>query len=206
MPTTEPQSLIPIRVERNASKLYVVGNGFDLWHAIASSYGGFRSFVKARDRKLFQTIEDYPPAGDDWADLEVALASIDIDSIVDDLGHFMASYGSDDWSDAGHHDFQCEVDGVVERLRVARGRYAARVLTADSPNPFPQMRPAAHAGRRSATDFAVLGCAMAHRPPMLAGRSPETTAAHRQAVHHAQSHPRRNLSSPRQCARSVHPW
>lgn len=125
MPMTEPQSLIPIGVERNASKLYVVGNGFDLWHGIASSYGGFRSFVKARDRKLFQTIEDYLPAGDDWADLEGALASIDIDSIVDDLCHFMASYGSDDWSDAGHHDFQYEVDGVVERLSVGLRKWFA---------------------------------------------------------------------------------
>lgn len=49
-------------------------------------------------------------------------------------------------------------------LHVARGRYAARVLTADSPHPFLKTRPAAQAGRRSATDFAAPGCAMAHLP------------------------------------------
>ena len=39
-----------------------------------------------------------------------------------------------------------------------------RVLTADIPNPFLKTRPGAEAGRRSATDFAAPGCAMAHRP------------------------------------------
>ena len=49
-------------------------------------------------------------------------------------------------------------------LRVARGRYAARVLAADNPNQFPKTRPAAQAGRRSATGFAARACAIKHRP------------------------------------------
>lgn len=97
-------------------KLYVIGNGFDLWHGITSGYDGFRSFVKARDNELFRTVEDYLPAGDEWAALESALASIDIESIIENLEYFMVPYGADDWSDAGHHDFQYEVEGVVARL------------------------------------------------------------------------------------------
>ncbi|OYY27149.1 MAG: hypothetical protein B7Y64_13285 [Acidovorax sp. 35-64-16] len=44
--------------------------------------------------------------------------SIDVDSIIKDLGDFMVSYAADDWSDAYHHDFQYEVERVVERLSV----------------------------------------------------------------------------------------
>lgn len=58
----------------------------------------------------------YLPAGDEWGDLELALASLDVDNIISDLEHFMPSYGADDWSDAGHHDFQYEVERVAECL------------------------------------------------------------------------------------------
>ena len=100
------------------SKLYVIGNGFDLWHGIPSSYGEFKSFVREHDRDLFDAVENYLPAGTDWSDLESALAAIDVDGIIEDLGHFMVSYAADDWSDAYHHDFQYEVERVVERLSV----------------------------------------------------------------------------------------
>lgn len=106
-------------------KLYVIGNGFDLWHGVASRYGDFRSFVKSQEHELFRTIEDYLSAGDEWSDLESALASIDVDCIVEDLEPFMVSYGADDWSDASHHDFQYEVDVVVKRLSFGlRKRFA----------------------------------------------------------------------------------
>lgn len=99
-------------------KLYVIGNGFDLWHGIPSSYKEFKSFVREHDRDLFDAVENYLPAEEDWSDLEFALASIDVDSIIEDLGHFMVSYAADDWSDAYHHDFQYEVERAVERLSV----------------------------------------------------------------------------------------
>ena len=97
-------------------KLYVIGNGFDLWHYIPSSYREFKSFVKERDRDLFDAVEIYLGAEEEWSDLESALASIDVDSVIEDLDHFMVSYAADDWSDAYHHDFQYEVERVVQRL------------------------------------------------------------------------------------------
>lgn len=98
------------------TKLYIVGNGFDLWHGIPSGYWNFKEYVRQRDRDVFSAVEDYLPAGDDWSSVESALAGIDVENIIDDLGHFMASYGDDDWSDSGHHDFQYEVEQVVGRL------------------------------------------------------------------------------------------
>jgi hypothetical protein len=97
-------------------RLYVIGNGFDLWHDIPSRFSDFKSYVSENDSRVFEEVETYLPAGDEWNQLEQALAEIDVDALIDNLGHFMASYGADDWSDSGHHDFQYEVDNCVERL------------------------------------------------------------------------------------------
>ena len=97
-------------------KLYIIGNGFDLWHGIPSSYRQFKEFVGAHDPDLLKAVEDYLSADEDWSDLESALAEIDVGSIIDDLEHFMMSFGADDWSDSGHHDFQYEIGRIVEYL------------------------------------------------------------------------------------------
>ncbi|MGE8374592.1 MAG: bacteriophage abortive infection AbiH family protein [Diaphorobacter nitroreducens] len=96
--------------------LYVIGNGFDLWHDIPSKFSDFKSYVSKNAPEVFEEVETYLPAGDEWNQLEQALAEMDVDALIDNLGHFMASYGADDWSDSGHHDFQYEVDNCVERL------------------------------------------------------------------------------------------
>lgn len=96
--------------------LYVIGNGFDLRHNIPSSLWHFKEFLLARDSDIYWDVEEYLPVDDDWCDLETALAYLDADMLINNLGHFMSSYGDEDWSDAGHHDFQYEVDQVVRRL------------------------------------------------------------------------------------------
>jgi hypothetical protein len=121
---------------RKPTKLYVIGNGFDLWHDIPSGYGHFKDHVRQHDRDVFDAVENYLPAGDDWSSLESALAEVDVDSIIDDLSHFMPSYNADDWSDAGHHDFQYEVEQVVERLSAElRARFGEWVRTLAIPTP-----------------------------------------------------------------------
>lgn len=99
-----------------SSKLYVIGNGFDLWHGIPSSLAEFKRYMQSADLDVYREVEEYLPVGEDWCDLEKALAELDTDMLTDNLGHFMASYGADDWSDSGHHDFQYEVGNVVKRL------------------------------------------------------------------------------------------
>lgn len=101
---------------RKPSKLYVIGNGFDLLHGIQSAYWNFKEYVRQRDREVFTAVEEYLPAGDDWSSLESALADIDVVNIIEELGQFMTPYGADDWRDSGHHDFQYEVEEVVGQL------------------------------------------------------------------------------------------
>lgn len=97
-------------------KLYVVGNGFDLWHGVLSRLSAFKQFVKAADQRVFDAVEEYLWTDDEWNDLESALARIDVGTLLDNLGHFMAPYGDADWSDSSHHDFQYEVQEVVKNL------------------------------------------------------------------------------------------
>lgn len=117
-------------------KLYVIGNGFDLWHDIPSSLARFKQYVQATDSDIYREVEDYLPTQDDWSDLERALADMDVDALIDNLGHFMSSYGADDWSDAGHHDFQYEVQNAVERLSTGlRMRFSEWIRTLPIPTP-----------------------------------------------------------------------
>lgn len=116
--------------------LYVIGNGFDLWHGIPSRYADFRKYLESADPEVFRAVQDYVPADENWSDLEESLANLDVDHIVDSLGHFMGWYGSDDWSDAGHHTFQYEVQLVVQRLsRELRSRFGDWIRTLVVPTP-----------------------------------------------------------------------
>lgn len=117
-------------------RLYVIGNGFDLWHGIPSSLTQFKRYVQATDRDVYREVEEYLPTQADWSDLELALANMDVDALIDNLGHFMASYGAEDWSDSGHHDFQYEVQNVTERLsRGMQQRFAEWIRKLPIPSP-----------------------------------------------------------------------
>ena len=116
--------------------LYVIGNGFDLWHGIPSSLAQFKQYVQATDRDVYREIEEYLPTQQVWSNLELALADMDVDTLIDNLGYFMGSYGTEDWSDSGHHDFQYEVQNVVDRLSNGlRQRFAEWVRKLPIPSP-----------------------------------------------------------------------
>ncbi|GAA4413012.1 hypothetical protein GCM10011450_24080 [Advenella faeciporci] len=119
------------------TKLYVIGNGFDLWHEIPSSYSQFKEYVKRHDHDIFDAVENYLPADEDWSYLESALADLDVYNIIDDFSYFMKPYGADDWSDASHHDFQYKVEQVVKRLSTElRALFGEWIRTLVIPTPY----------------------------------------------------------------------
>ncbi|WP_419236194.1 bacteriophage abortive infection AbiH family protein [Serratia fonticola] len=97
-------------------RLYIIGNGFDIRHGLPTGYRHFKSYVEERDKELYEAIEEYLPAGDEWNDLESALGEIDYDSILDKCEMYLVSYSAEDWSDAFHHDYQYEVDKITRLL------------------------------------------------------------------------------------------
>ncbi len=101
----------------SARTLYVIGNGFDLHHGLATDFSNFKRFVGARCPNLQSTVEEYLcPLSGDWANLEKALAYFDVDQLIDHASNFLVSYGADHWSDSYHHDYQYEINEVVRAI------------------------------------------------------------------------------------------
>jgi len=96
--------------------LYIVGNGFDIYHGLASRFSDFKEYLSIVDRDLRELIEEFIPVDESWSDLESALADIEVDHLIENASQFLVPYGAEDWSDAYHHDFQYEVNRMVESL------------------------------------------------------------------------------------------
>jgi len=124
------------------TKLYIVGNGFDLRHEICSSYSDFKVFLKKEDKELFELVMEYLPVfehidcpNNDWCNLEAALGEIDINWIVENNSVFLPSYADEDWKDSGHHDFQYEIGRIVDSLSaILRGQFAKWVRKIEIPS------------------------------------------------------------------------
>lgn len=99
-----------------SEKLYLIGNGFDLYHGMKTSYSDFCSFVKGEDSDVHRRVERFLSVEENWSDLEEALSTLDIDDVVEDANQFLMTYGADEWSDSGHHDYQYEIEQTVKAI------------------------------------------------------------------------------------------
>lgn len=74
-----------------SKKLYIVGNGFDLWHELPTSYGHFSEFAHS----LLSEIENYYALDfnnyNPWHDFENALGDFDPDAFFDSYNEIDAS-------------------------------------------------------------------------------------------------------------------
>lgn len=99
------------------TKLYVIGNGFDLHHGIQSNYSDFKDFLEKNDPNVFNVVDTYLGNIENfWWDFEKKLACLDEDKILDHALNFLVSYGADSWSDANHHDYQYEISRIIDPL------------------------------------------------------------------------------------------
>jgi len=99
--------------------LYVIGNGFDLHHGMATGYKHFGAFLKRDHSELRDLLDEYFVTDDEdwfWGHFEERLADFDADTLVDNSEQFIVPYSADDWSDAYHHDYAYELDRVVGAL------------------------------------------------------------------------------------------
>lgn len=117
--------------------LYVVGNGFDLHHGVQSSYASFGRYLKEVDPDTYDQLERYFSVDDDfWWQFETQLAHLNTDSLLDEAAAHLPSYGADDWSDAGHHDYEYELDRVVAAISsTLRRRFSEWVRQLVIPSP-----------------------------------------------------------------------
>ncbi|ABE65044.1 conserved hypothetical protein (plasmid) [Nitrobacter hamburgensis X14] len=120
-----------------ANRLFIIGNGFDLHHGIPSRYSQFGEYLLAVDPTAWQMINEYLYVDEDfWACFEERLASFDEDAVINHAEQFLVGYGADDWSDAYHHDFEYEIEQVVDALsRKLRDHFAAWIRQLPPPIP-----------------------------------------------------------------------
>lgn len=97
-------------------KLYIIGNGFDLYHGIKSSFWNFKDYVEENHSDLYERIEQFLGGDDFWSDFESYLGDIDEEEIRDRAETFLMDYGAEDWSDAGHHDYQYEISQITDDI------------------------------------------------------------------------------------------
>lgn len=108
------------------NRLFIIGNGFDLHHGIASRYTQFASYLERVDEKTFRIAEDYVvPERDLWSNLEERLAEVDVDRIEDYAENYLVAYGADDWSDSGHHDYEYEIEQICGAISLKMRKHFA---------------------------------------------------------------------------------
>jgi hypothetical protein len=100
------------------TRLYVIGNGFDLHHGIRSGYRDFAKFVETTEPDTYERAETFlfGEDGDLWGDFENNLQNLDTDAILDQVQTYLTSHGSDDWRDSDNHTYPEAIDEIVSAL------------------------------------------------------------------------------------------
>ncbi|MDB9382400.1 bacteriophage abortive infection AbiH family protein [Nodularia spumigena CS-584] len=116
-------------------QLYIIGNGFDIFHGVRSRYSDFEQYVRSTNRNLYDALQEYFIQDELWSDFEATLAEIDTEKIVEDAAKFLADYGAEDWSDSGQYDYQYELQRAINIVTVdLRNAFLDWVLQLEIPN------------------------------------------------------------------------
>lgn len=76
--------------------LYILGNGFDLHHNVASRYTDFKLYLAAHDRDLLHNLENLYDCEDLWGDFENNLLKISRETFVEWISPFLPTNEVDD--------------------------------------------------------------------------------------------------------------
>ena len=94
-------------------RLLIVGNGFDLHHHMKTKYADYRDYLLSIGEDnivaCFERCDDVAPEYV-WNRLEEVVGMLP----YEDAYCYLTSYGSDEWRDSAHHDFQYEIDKMTE--------------------------------------------------------------------------------------------
>lgn len=106
--------------------LYIIGNGFDRFHNLDTSYISFGLFLKEKHYQIYdQLIQsfglselyDFEENNDPlWAKFEESLAALDFETILDDNTDYLPNIASDDFRDADWHSYQIVMEEIVKDL------------------------------------------------------------------------------------------
>lgn len=116
----------------NMSRLYIIGNGFDIAHGIPCRYSDFRCYCKENMPDMYEKLNRYYDGGDKlWSDFESELPNLNKDALFDWM-----TINNPNWNQnwKGYYDFIDEVrDEVdyVEGLKLAFTEWVQAILLED---------------------------------------------------------------------------
>lgn len=96
--------------------LYIIGNGFDLYHGLSTSFDDFKDYVKRNNQRLYDIIDRYFTIKNFWHCFEENLAKIDLDVLRQHGEVYLEDYGANNWRDSFHHDYQFEIGRIVDAI------------------------------------------------------------------------------------------
>ena len=96
--------------------LYIIGNGFELYHGQKSKYLDFKKHLKDTNPELLNSLEEYFDAPNLWSDFEENLEYLDTEKIVDRCIKYLEPYSADDWEESYNYIFQQEINKIINLL------------------------------------------------------------------------------------------
>lgn len=108
--------------------LYIIGNGFDIYHGLDTKYQSFGFFLQKKHKKLYDNLIEYyglpelDPDYEDsyydplWSDFENALADLDFEYILEENSDHLPDYASDKFRDSHLHAFPQVLEILVNDL------------------------------------------------------------------------------------------
>lgn len=65
--------------------LFIIGNGFDIAHGVASQYTAFRDFLEKRHSNVLSLFNFYINDENLWSDFETALGKLDVNAMINEV-------------------------------------------------------------------------------------------------------------------------
>ncbi|MDB5004373.1 MAG: hypothetical protein JWQ34_2598 [Mucilaginibacter sp.] len=98
--------------------LYIIGNGFDLHHGIASKYADFKTYLTKHDRDLLYALEQLYDCDNIWGDFEQNLLTISRETFINYISPFFpaSEVGDDDFTYAELYFSQDSAGELVDEL------------------------------------------------------------------------------------------
>lgn len=113
---------------KKSTTLYIIGNGFDLYHGLDTKYQSFAFYLQDKHTRIHEYLIRYYglPELDrrnkdsqwnpEWAQFEKALADLNFEEVLEDNSDYAANPSSEDFRDRDWHTYQFEMEGIVDLL------------------------------------------------------------------------------------------
>lgn len=101
------------------SVLYIIGNGFDLYHQLNTRYTDFASYLEVQNQRILDDFNQYYYMVNNqelWADFEANLSNLDTELVLDELSDYLPGSFGGDFQDRDRYAYQIEIEMLVARL------------------------------------------------------------------------------------------